>query len=104
MAEAKEEAPAYSKGDRVAITGGKQGVGVRGDVFWIGENKYGPGWRYGVKGDDGETYWLDAEKIGEEKNAPPPPEGSEGGRQPASQRARASPLDGSSQGAGRDVV
>jgi len=76
MAEAKKEAPTYAKGDRVAITGGKQGVGVRGDVFWIGENKYGPGWRYGVKGDDGETYWLDEGKVGDEKDAPPPPEGS----------------------------
>jgi hypothetical protein len=77
MAEAKKDAPAYGKGDRVAITGGRQGVGVRGDIFWIGENKYGPGWRYGVKGDDGETYWLDEAHVGDEKEAPPPPEGSQ---------------------------
>jgi hypothetical protein len=76
MAESKNDAPAFAKGDRVAITAGKKGVGVRGDVFWIGENKYGPGFRYGVKGDDGETYWLDQASVGDEKNAPPPPAGS----------------------------
>jgi hypothetical protein len=78
MAEAKKkDAPAYGKGDRVAITGGRKGLGVRGDIFWVGENKYGPGWRYGLKGDDGETYWLDEANVGDEKGAPPPPEGSQ---------------------------
>lgn len=75
--EEKKPEPKFNKGDRVAITGGKKGVGVRGEVFWIGENKWGPGLRYGVKGNDGETYWLDDAKLGDEKDAPPPPEGAE---------------------------
>ncbi len=75
--EEKKPEPKFDKGDRVAVTGGKKGLGVRGSVFWIGENKWGPGLRYGVKGDDGETYWLDDAKLGAEKDAPPPPAGAE---------------------------
>ncbi|MGE0789647.1 MAG: hypothetical protein AB7S26_28500 [Sandaracinaceae bacterium] len=63
------------KGARVAIVGGRQGVGTRGEIFWIGENKYGPGMRYGVRGDNGETYWLDADKLGPESAAPAAPDG-----------------------------
>lgn len=48
----------FSKGDRVRITGGRQGVGLTGEVFWKGPNKYGPGERLGVRGDDGQTYWT----------------------------------------------
>lgn len=56
----------FEKGSRAAVVAGKKGVGVRGQVFWIGENKYGPGSRYGLRGDDGETYWLDDTQIGPE--------------------------------------
>jgi len=62
----------FEKGDRVAVHRGKD-AGVRGEVFWIGENKFGDGMRYGVRGDDGETYWVDEEQVGKEDGAPPPP-------------------------------
>lgn len=66
--------PAFEKGDRAAIVAGKKNpIGVRGQVFWIGENKYGDGMRYGLRGDDGETYWCDASHLGPEADAPPPP-------------------------------
>ena len=65
--------PRYDKGDRAAIVSGKNPLGTRGEVFWVGENKYGPGMRYGLKGDDGQTYWLNDEEIGSEEGAPPPP-------------------------------
>ena len=45
------------KGARVTIISGK-GKDVSGEVFWKGENKWGPGERLGVRGDDGETYWV----------------------------------------------
>lgn len=64
----------YEKGDRAAIVSGKQDVGVRGSVFWIGPNKWGPGMRYGLRGDDGATYWVDESNLGDEEGAPPAPE------------------------------
>lgn len=63
----------FDKGDRAAIVAGPKGVGVRGAVFWVGENKYGPGMRFGLRGDDGETYWVDESQIGSEDGAPPAP-------------------------------
>jgi hypothetical protein len=62
----------YEKGTRVAIVAGKQGKGMRGEVFWIGDSRYGKGSRYGVRGDDGETYWIDEDKLGPEDAVPPP--------------------------------
>ena len=52
------------RGTRVKIIGGKQGVGDVGEVFWLGENKYGPGIRAGVKTSDGKTYWVDTNDLG----------------------------------------
>lgn len=46
------------KGERVEITGGRDGVGQIGEIFWKGPNKFGPGDRYGVRADDGATYWV----------------------------------------------
>lgn len=60
------------KGDRVTITGGKQGRGKSGTIFWKGQNKYGPGERYGVNGDDGSTYWVTEDNV--ERSAGTPPE------------------------------
>lgn len=48
----------FDKGDRVEIVRGRQGVGAKGQVFWKGPNKYGPGDRLGVRGDDGQTWWV----------------------------------------------
>ncbi len=70
----ESKASGYDKGDRAAIVSGRSGVGVRGSVFWIGENKYGPGMRYGLRGDDGATYWVDEADLGPEDQAPPAPE------------------------------
>jgi hypothetical protein len=71
MADDKASAPSatYDKGDRVAIVGGRQGIGERCEVFWIGENKYGPGMRYGVKNESGTTYWVDESDVVAEANA-----------------------------------
>jgi hypothetical protein len=68
-----ETKAAFSKGERAAIVAGARDVGVRGEVFWIGENKYGPGMRYGLRGDDGATYWVDEAHLGAEEGAPPAP-------------------------------
>jgi hypothetical protein len=62
----------FAKGDRVAIVGGKQGQGMRGEVFWIGESRYGKGARYGIRGDDAETYWIDEQHVGVETDVPAP--------------------------------
>ena len=63
------------KGARVRITSGK-GRDVSGSIFWKGANKWGPGERYGVRGDDGETYWVAATDVeATTAEAPPPPAG-----------------------------
>lgn len=51
------------KGARVTITGGRNGKGVSGEVFWKGANKWGSGERLGVRGEDGETYWVSDEDV-----------------------------------------
>ncbi len=52
------------KGARVAIVKGRKGNGVVGTVFWIGDDKYNEGKkRLGVRGDDGETYWISADNV-----------------------------------------
>lgn len=74
MSDGKDSnAPRFDKGERAAIVGGNKPLGTRGEVFWVGENKYGPGMRYGLKADDGRTYWLNDEEIGSEDGAPPAP-------------------------------
>lgn len=50
------------KGDRVKVTSGRS-EGVTGTVFWMGQNKYGPGDRFGVRGDDGQTHWVDGTEV-----------------------------------------
>jgi hypothetical protein len=61
-AEESTESDALGKGSRVRVTSGKD-EGVEGRVFWFGDSKFGPGKRVGIKGDDGETYWLDADDV-----------------------------------------
>ncbi len=64
------------KGDRVKILEGN-GSGRLGEVFWTGPNKWGPGSRLGVRGDDGEAYWVneaDTEPSTAEAPAPEPGE------------------------------
>ena len=73
MSEGDAGKPTFDKGDRAAIVSGRQNVGVRGEIFWVGENKYGPGMRYGLRGDDGGTHWVDEQDIGREEDAPPAP-------------------------------
>lgn len=50
------------KGDRVEITSGP-GKGQVGSIFWKGKDKYNGGHRYGVSGDDGETYWVSESDV-----------------------------------------
>jgi hypothetical protein len=73
MSDADSGKPPFDKGDRAAIVRGAKNVGIRGSVFWVGENKFGPGWRFGLRGDDGATYWVDEQDIGREEDAPPAP-------------------------------
>ncbi len=51
------------KGTRVEIVDGRQGKGQSGTVFWTGKNKWGDGERLGVRGDDGETYWVSDQDV-----------------------------------------
>lgn len=60
------------KGARVAIVSGRSGKGMRGEIFWVGDSRYGKGARYGVRGDDGETYWVDETQVGPEEAVPAP--------------------------------
>lgn len=73
MSENEKAEARYSKGDQLAIAHGKSNVGVRGEIFWTGANKYGPGFRYGLKDESGETYWVDEADLGPVEGAPPPP-------------------------------
>ena len=53
---------AFKKGTRVfARQLGKPDV--RGKISWVGPNRYGPGLRYGVKSDDGGTFWFDEDNV-----------------------------------------
>lgn len=70
------------KGTRVEIIKGYKGIGVIGTVFWSGPDKYNDGeTRLGIKGDDGETYWVNAAHVQESDEeasaqpaaSPPPP-------------------------------
>ncbi len=57
----------FDKGDRVKIIAGES-EGHAGEVFWTGDSRFGPGMRFGVRGDDGETYWADqGEVVADEK-------------------------------------
>ena len=59
------------KGQRIKITSGDD-TGKMGTVFWTGEDRYRGGLRLGVRGDDGETYWINESDV-EKTDAPEPP-------------------------------
>jgi len=73
------EAPTVQKGAIVSFT--TEGEAYEGEVFWVGENKYGPGQRLGVRDPSGETHWLDAMRVTvlEASSQPAPPSDSGGG-------------------------
>ena len=56
-----QDGPEPIKGCRVRWT--DQEGELTGFVFWYGPNKFGPGMRVGVKAEDGETYWLNADWV-----------------------------------------
>lgn len=60
--ELAEQASQFGKGDRVRVTGGKS-ADAEGVIFWWGESKWGDGMRAGLKTDDDETVWADAENL-----------------------------------------
>ena len=64
----------FNKGDRVQIKPGNNGEGVCGEVFWKGTKKWGDGERLGVRGDDGETYWIDDDCVSPSDKSAPVPE------------------------------
>lgn len=100
MNEVNERGARFAKGDRAAVVSGARDVGVRGQVFWVGENKFGPGLRYGLRGDDGETYWVDEANIGPEETAPPAPEQPAGSQSPVLSKGTRVEIVGGRQGKG----
>ncbi|MEM7605891.1 MAG: hypothetical protein AAF411_11095 [Myxococcota bacterium] len=62
MASEGKDAPRFSKGDDLEVVGGKS-AGARGEVFWTGPNKFGPGFRYGMRTADGQTHWVDEADV-----------------------------------------
>lgn len=67
------------KGARVRIVGGRQGKGQLGNIFWKGPDKFNGGERFGVKADDGETYWVSERDVEEATGAPPAKPAASGG-------------------------
>jgi hypothetical protein len=66
------------KGTRVEIVRGRAGKGVVGTVFWVGEDRFNEGSsRLGVRGDDGETYWVSGDNVEPTDAEPPDDEGPE---------------------------
>ena len=64
----------FDKGARVQIKPGNNGAGVCGEVFWKGPKKWGTGDRLGVRGDDGQTYWIDEVAVEAATSQAPEPE------------------------------
>lgn len=63
--EAEEAARAtYAlKGQQVTVVKGRKvPVGTTGEVFWVGQSKYG-GFRVGLKDAEGETHWTAAANV-----------------------------------------
>ena len=49
---------------------------MRGEVFWIGDDRYKQGGkRVGIHGDDGETYWVSMDYVEPTNEPAPVPEG-----------------------------
>ncbi|MFK7991175.1 MAG: hypothetical protein AB8I08_34470 [Sandaracinaceae bacterium] len=42
---------------------------VRGKVTWAGPSRYGGGFRYGIKADDGSQHWVDEDGVTPEQAA-----------------------------------
>lgn len=63
-----------SKGARVKVVRGRKSEGVTGTIFWVGDNKYGEGKRYGLHGDDGATHWVASDQCEPWDRAPEPVE------------------------------
>ncbi|RLB53160.1 MAG: hypothetical protein DRJ42_12755 [Deltaproteobacteria bacterium] len=36
---------------------------INGSITWVGPNRYGGGFRYGIRGDDGSQYWVDEDDV-----------------------------------------
>lgn len=50
------------KGQTVKVVKGRKvPVGTIGDVFWVGEGKYG--WRVGFEDHEGTTHWTDVSNV-----------------------------------------
>lgn len=66
------------KGTRVEIVRGRNGKGAVGTVFWVGDDKFDEGSkRLGVRGDDGETYWVSSNNVERTGAEPPDDDGPE---------------------------
>jgi hypothetical protein len=56
-----ESAVELRKGMRVRWQDG--GQSGEGELFWVGENKYGPGLRVGITDDDKQKHWLNENQV-----------------------------------------
>lgn len=69
-AEAKRQEEALQRilalrGQRVTVTKGRKvPLGTTGEVFWVGEGRYG-GYRVGLKDSEGTTHWTAASNVTE---------------------------------------
>ncbi len=63
---------AIGMGTNVKVVAGKS-AGVRGVVFWQGDNKFGDGKRFGVKDASGTAHWVDQDHVEIDTEAPEAP-------------------------------
>lgn len=67
----EEGAVQLKKGQRVRWQDG--GQSGEGDLFWVGENKFGPGLRVGLTDEDKQKHWLNDDQV---QVIDPDPEGT----------------------------
>lgn len=62
--EAERRAKVLERGrDAKVVKGRKVPVGTVGQVMWVGENKFGPGQRVGLRLASGEVVWTNADNV-----------------------------------------
>jgi len=44
---------------------------IRGKITWAGPNRYGSGFRYGIRADDGSMHWVDEDSVTPEEKPTP---------------------------------
>lgn len=57
------DACTVEKGKQVEVTGGQKHLGATGTVFWLGQCRYGKGYRVGLRTESGEKLFLAEEHV-----------------------------------------